>query len=111
MLLARQLVCGFVSVRKPGKLPGVVDAQDYALEYGIAALCLSHGAIKQGKRVVIADDLLATGGTAAAAAQLVQKQGGVVVGFAFVVELTDLDGRQRLRYDFGGAIIHSLLVY
>ncbi len=105
--LAYQLGAGFVPVRKPKKLPGEVERISYDLEYGSDTLEIHRDAIQPGQRVVIADDLLATGGTAAATAALVEKLGGEVVGLTFLVELTFLGGREKLaRYP-----ITSLLTY
>ena len=95
--LARELEAGFVPARKPGKLPAEVVTAEYILEYGIDALEMHADALAHGARVLIHDDLLATGGTARALAELVQGLGGVVVGCAFVVELGFLDGRRRLE--------------
>jgi adenine phosphoribosyltransferase len=95
--LAARLNAGFVPVRKPGKLPYRTDRVAYELEYGEAELEVHRDAIAPGARVVIIDDLLATGGTAQATAQLVESQGGAIVAQAFVVELTFLDGRSRLE--------------
>lgn len=86
----------FVPVRKPGKLPREVARVEYALEYGTDSLEAHRDALSAGQRVLIVDDLLATGGTAAATAQLIEELGGDVVGAAFVVELAFLDGRERL---------------
>ena len=94
--IARALGAGFVAARKPGKLPGITVGHDYALEYGTDRLEIQEGAIRPGQRVLIHDDLLATGGTGAAKVALVEAQGGVVVGTAFIVELDFLGGRQRL---------------
>jgi adenine phosphoribosyltransferase len=94
--LARELGAGFVPVRKPGKLPHETIAAEYTLEYGIDALEVHADALAGGTRVLIHDDLLATGGTAAAMAELVGELGGVVVGCAFLVELAFLGGRERL---------------
>jgi adenine phosphoribosyltransferase len=94
--LAARLNASFVPVRKPGKLPYKTDQVAYALEYGEAVLQMHVDSIKAGAKVLIVDDLLATGGTASAAAELTRRQGGVVVGFAFVVELDFLGGRQKL---------------
>jgi len=105
--LAYRLNAGFVPVRKPKKLPSEVERISYDLEYGSDTLEIHRDAIQPGQRVVIADDLLATGGTAAAAAALVEKLGGEVVGLTFLVELTFLGGRERLaRYP-----VSSLLTY
>ncbi len=105
--LAYNINAGFVPVRKPGKLPGRTHSVTYDLEYGTDALEIHEGAVPEGARVIIADDLLATGGTAEAAAALVEKVGGVVAGFSFVVELTFLNGRERLA----GHDVFSLIQY
>jgi adenine phosphoribosyltransferase len=94
--LAYALGAGFVPVRKPKKLPGERVSVTYALEYGTDTLEVHTGAIAAGHRVLIVDDLLATGGTASATAQLVERSGGKVTGFGFVVELTFLNGRKKL---------------
>ena len=105
--VAAALGLGFAPVRKPGKLPWQTHRQSYALEYGTDALEMHADAIPSGARVVIVDDLLATGGTAAATAQLVRAQQAQVAAFAFVVELTALPGRGRL----GDAAIEALIQY
>ena len=98
--LAVALGLGFVPARKPGKLPGAVVRAEYDLEYGTDVLEIHRDAIRPGQRVLVHDDLLATGGTAAAKCALVEELGGVVAGLAFVVELTFLPGRARLgTYD------------
>lgn len=94
--LARALGAGFVPVRKPGKLPGRTLSQDYALEYGRGALELQADALPAGARVLLIDDVLATGGTAAACMRLVEAAGGTVAGAAFLVEIAPLGGRERL---------------
>ncbi len=94
--LACRLDAGFVPIRKPGKLPAAVHAMEYELEYGTDRLEIHQDAFAPGSRVLIVDDLLATGGTAAAAAQLVEKTGSELIGFSFIIELTDLAGRQKL---------------
>ena len=94
--VADRLGVGFVPVRKPGKLPSSTVRQSYDLEYGSDALEIHDDAIQEGQRVLIVDDLLATGGTACAARDLVEKVGGRVVGLAFLVELQFLNGRERL---------------
>jgi adenine phosphoribosyltransferase len=94
--LAARLNASFVPVRKPGKLPAAVDRVELVTEYSRDALEMHKGSIREGAHVVVVDDVLATGGTAMAAAALVNKQGGYVVGFAFVVELGFLGGRERL---------------
>ncbi len=94
--LSARLNASFVPVRKPGKLPWKTDRVAYALEYGEAELHMHIDSIKPGARVLIVDDLLATGGTAKATADLTQRQGGIVAGYAFVVELDFLPGRKKL---------------
>jgi len=88
---------GMIMVRKQGKLPGATHKLTYNIEYGTATMEIQSGVIKKGERVLICDDLLATGGTAKAAAKLVEKLGGIVTGFAFVIELTDLKGSKAIR--------------
>src|SRR6516164_3487042 len=105
--LAYALGAGFVPVRKPKKLPAECVSVTYDLEYGTDTLEMHKDAIGNGSRVLIVDDLLATGGTASAAAQMVQNVGGTVVGLGFVIELTFLNGRQRLN----GHDVFSLLQY
>lgn len=97
MLLAHQLHVPFVLVRKSGKLPYEVISHEYALEYGTSKIEMHTDSIKPGWRVLVHDDLLATGGTAGAAASLVQKQNAEVAGFAFLVELDFLNGRKKLE--------------
>jgi|SRR5579859_5388915 adenine phosphoribosyltransferase len=98
--LAYQLNCGFVPVRKFGKLPAKTVNVEYALEYGTNVVEVHTDAIKPGQRVLIVDDLLATGGTVMAAIELVEKLGGHIAGIAFLVELTFLKGREQLQgYD------------
>ncbi len=97
---AYELGIGFVPVRKPGKLPRETVSVKYELEYGTNELFIHKDSIKPGQRVVIMDDLLATGGTAKAAAELIEQLGGVVAGFAFIIELEGLPGRKMLEgYD------------
>jgi adenine phosphoribosyltransferase len=105
--LAYALRVGFATARKPGKLPWKVSRCDYDLEYGTDALEIHVDAVKPGQRVLIHDDLLATGGTAQASVKLVEEAGGVVAGLAFLIELTDLRGRDRLQ----GQDVFSLLTY
>jgi adenine phosphoribosyltransferase len=105
--VAYLLGAGVVPVRKPGKLPARTIREEYALEYGSDALELHEGAIEPGQCVVVMDDLLATGGTAAAAGRLVGGAGGVLAGYAFLVELAFLGGRARL----GGVPVVSLIAY
>jgi len=95
--VAARLGLGFVPVRQPGKLPVPSLALDYALEYGTDTLEIDPGAIAEGQRVVLIDDLIATGGTARAAAQLLRRAGGVVDRALFVIDLPDLGGADRLR--------------
>jgi adenine phosphoribosyltransferase len=105
--LAYRLRCGFVAARKPGKLPYLTVGAKYALEYGFDALEMHVDALRGGARVLIHDDLLATGGTARAKIDLVQQLGAEVVGLAFVIELAFLNGRDRLY----GYDVHSLIQY
>ena len=105
--IARALGAGFVAARKPGKLPGATVGHDYDLEYGTDRLEIQADAIRPGQRVLIHDDLLATGGTSAAKIAIVESLGGVVVGSAFIIELDFLGGRSRLApHD-----VHSLIRY
>jgi adenine phosphoribosyltransferase len=105
--LAYRLKCGFVAARKPGKLPYLTVGAKYALEYGFDALEMHVDAVPRGARVLVHDDLLATGGTARAKIDLIEQLGAEVVGLAFVVELSFLGGRDRLYpYD-----VHSLIQY
>ena len=98
---------GFVPVRKPGKLPWEVESLEYDLEYGSNILEIHKDAIKPGQKVAIVDDLLATGGTMEAAAELIEKLGGEVVSMQFLIELEDLDGREKLtKYN-----VNSLIKY
>ncbi len=106
-VLANALGKGFVPVRKPGKLPAETERIEYALEYGTDALEMHVDAVGKGTRVLVVDDLLATGGTAAAVAKLVEKLGGTVAGLLFVVELDFLKGREKLV----GYTVRSLLHY
>lgn len=95
--IAYSLGLGFVPVRKPNKLPRETISTSYQLEYGTNTLCMHKDAIKPGQKVLIIDDLLATGGTIKAAIDLVEKLGGTVVGIGFLVELVDLKGRDLIR--------------
>lgn len=97
LLLAEQLGVPFIPARKPGKLPYDTVSHDYELEYGTASLEMHVGVVKSGMNVLIHDDLLATGGTASAAAELVQRQEGKVAGFAFIVGLDFLNGEEQLK--------------
>jgi len=94
--LAYLLGTGFIPIRKKGKLPATTLAAEYALEYGTNTIEVHADAVSQGKRVVIVDDLLATGGTAVASVNLMQQLGAIVVGLAFAIELTGLGGREQL---------------
>ncbi|MGD9694914.1 MAG: adenine phosphoribosyltransferase [Thermoleophilia bacterium] len=105
--IAQALGLGLAVARKPGKLPGSRVGREYALEYGTDTLEIHADAIRPGQKVLIHDDLLATGGTAEAACGLVEELGGVVAGIAFVVELSFLPGRERLR----GRDVLSLVAY
>ncbi len=96
MPLAYKLGVGFAPVRKPGKLPSAVHSASYELEYGSDTLELHQDAFPEGSRVLVIDDLIATGGTAAATYDLVEQSGSTVVGFGFVIELLALDGRRKL---------------
>jgi len=105
--LAYRLGCGFAAARKPGKLPYLTVGAKYALEYGFDALEMHVDAVTRGSRVLVHDDLLATGGTARAKIDLVEQLGAEVVGVAFVIELAFLSGRDKLY----GYDIHSLIQY
>jgi adenine phosphoribosyltransferase len=105
--VAVEVGAGFILARKPGKLPREVASMEYALEYGVDALEVHADAIRDGSRVLVLDDLLATGGTASALCGLVERAGGTVAGCAFVIELAFLGGREQLEdYD-----VHSLISY
>ena len=107
MPLAYQLGLGFIPIRKPGKLPAETISESYALEYGTNSLEIHVDAIEAGQKVLIVDDLLATGGTAKATCNLIEKLGGTVAGLAFAIELNFLKGREQLvGYD-----IFSLMQY
>lgn len=105
--LAQRLKAGFVPVRKPGKLPADCFEVKYSLEYGSNSLAIHRDAISIGERVLIVDDLLATGGTAAATVSLVRQLGGEIVGLDFLVELKGLGGREKLA----GQTVHSMILY
>jgi len=105
--LACRLGCGFVPARKPGKLPWRTVAVKYALEYGFDQLEVHADSIRAGQRVLVHDDVLATGGTAKATVELVEQLGGIVVGLPFIIELAFLNGRERLD----GYDIFSLIEY
>ena len=95
--IAHQLSVGFVPIRKKGKLPGATVAQAYTLEYGEAVMEVHDDAITAGERILVVDDLLATGGTAEAGIKLIERLGGQIVGCAFVIDLPDLGGRKKLE--------------
>ena len=105
--VALALGIGFVPIRKAGKLPSETEREEYALEYGTAIIEIHKDALLAGQRVLIIDDLLATGGTAAASARLIEKLGGKVIGLSFLIELGFLPGREALT----GYSVHSLLTY
>ncbi len=105
--VALALGVGFVPIRKAGKLPSETEREEYALEYGTAVVEIHRDAVQPNQRVLIVDDLLATGGTAAAAVRLVQKLGGTVIGLSFLIELGFLPGRTALS----GYEVRSLLTY
>jgi adenine phosphoribosyltransferase len=105
--VAQRINAGFIPIRKPGKLPSKTLKESYALEYGTDALEVHEDAVDKGQRVLIVDDVLATGGTAAAAAQLVRKLGGDLHGLAFLIELEFLNGRSKL----GSEDVFSVLQY
>ena len=104
--IAHQLSVGFVPVRKKGKLPGAVISEDYALEYGDAVVEIHDDAIQPGEKVLLVDDLLATGGTAEAGLKLIERLGGEVIGCAFIIDLPDLGGRAKL--ESLGMEVHAL---
>jgi len=95
--IAHQLGTGFVPVRKKGKLPGTTISQDYKLEYGEAILEIHDDAIEAGERILLVDDLLATGGTAEAGIKLIERLGGDIIGCSFIVDLPELGGRKKLQ--------------
>lgn len=106
-MLAEKLNAGFVPIRKPGKLPAETVKEIYELEYGSDSIEIHKDAIKPGEKILIHDDLLATGGTAKAAADLIEKLGGEIVQLSFIIELSFLNGREKLKnYE-----VNSLIVY
>ncbi len=107
--VADRLGCGFVPIRKKGKLPWKTIGQEYTLEYGVDTIEIHEDAIKPGQRILIVDDLVATGGTAEAAVKLVRRSGGVVMGAAFVIDLPEIGGAKLLR-DMGIAV-HTLMAF
>jgi len=107
--IAHQLSVGFVPIRKKGKLPGATISQGYTLEYGEAIVELHDDAIQPGEKILLVDDLLATGGTAEAGIKLVERLGGEIVSCAFVIDLPDLGGSDRLRAM--GMEVHALCTF
>ncbi|WGW03483.1 adenine phosphoribosyltransferase [Tropicibacter oceani] len=107
--IAHQLSAGFVPIRKKGKLPGAVISEEYKLEYGEAVVEIHDDAIQPGEKILLVDDLLATGGTAEAGIKLVERLGGEIIGCAFIVDLPDLGGHKRLK-DMGMEV-HTLCTY
>jgi adenine phosphoribosyltransferase len=105
--VAERLGAGFVPVRKPGKLPAATVREDYQLEYGTDALEIHRDAVYEGERVLLVDDVIATGGTAAAAVRLLRELGADVVGFSVFIELAFLDGAKKLD----GVPLHALIQY
>ena len=105
--VANQLGAGFVPIRKPGKLPSKTHREEYALEYGTDGLEIHCDAVRAGQRVLIVDDVLATGGTARAASELVRRVSGELVGMSFLIELNFLKGREKLT----GDAVYSVLQY
>lgn len=95
--IAHQLGTGFVPIRKKGKLPGTTISQDYKLEYGEAIVEIHDDAIEAGERILVVDDLLATGGTAEAGIKLIERLGGDIIGCSFIVDLPELGGRKKLE--------------
>ena len=104
--VADRLGVGFIPVRKPGKLPSQTVKASYELEYGVDSLEMHDDAVTAGERILIVDDLLATGGTAQATVGLVRQSGAKVVGLSFLIELTDLDGRSKLDGEDVSAVLH-----
>jgi adenine phosphoribosyltransferase len=107
--IAHQLSVGFVPVRKKGKLPGTVISEEYTLEYGEAVVEIHDDAIQPGEKILLVDDLLATGGTAEAGLKLIERLGGEVIGCAFIIDLPDLGGRKRL--EAMGMDVHALCAF
>ena len=107
--IADRLGCGFVPIRKKGKLPWRTIGQEYTLEYGVDIIEIHEDAIKPGERILIVDDLVATGGTAEAAAKLIRRSGGVIVGATFIVDLPELGGAKLLGTH--GIKSHALMAF
>ena len=106
--LAQDLHAGFVPIRKPGKLPADTISATYALEYGEDTIEMHSDAFEEGARILIHDDLIATGGSALAATQLVEELGGIVIGYSFIIELKALQGKEKLPADVDKEILISL---
>jgi len=106
--IALELGCGFTPIRKKGKLPWQTDSEDYSLEYGTATIEMHKDALNKGERVLLLDDVLATGGTISAAARLVEKQGALVSGMVFLIELDFLQGRKNIKVN---CPVHSIVHY
>jgi adenine phosphoribosyltransferase len=107
--IADRLGCGFVPIRKKGKLPWKTIGQEYTLEYGVDSIEIHEDAIEKGQRILIIDDLIATGGTAEAAAKLVRRSGGDIIGAAFVIDLPELGGAKKL--ESLGIKVHALMAF
>ncbi len=107
--IADRLECGFIPIRKKGKLPWKTIGQEYTLEYGVDVIEMHEDAVRAGQRILIVDDLIATGGTAEAAAKLIQRSGGKVVGATFIIDLPDLGGVKRLAAH--GVESHALIAF
>ncbi|MFP7673777.1 adenine phosphoribosyltransferase [Marivita sp. S0852] len=107
--IAHQLSAGFVPIRKKGKLPGAVISEEYTLEYGDAVMEVHDDAIQAGEKILLVDDLLATGGTAEAGLKLIERLGGETIGCAFVIDLPELGGRARL--EAMGMDVHALCAF
>ncbi len=107
--IADRLGCGFIPLRKRGKLPWKTIGQEYTLEYGVDTIEIHEDAIRDGERILIVDDLIATGGTAEAAVKLVRRSGGKVMGATFIIDLPDLGGLQKIR-DLG-VDVHVLMTF
>jgi adenine phosphoribosyltransferase len=107
--IADRLGCGFIPVRKKGKLPWKTISQDYALEYGTDTIEMHEDALAHGNRVLLVDDLIATGGTAGAAVKLIRRLGGLIVGAAFIVDLPELGGAKAVAAE--GIAVHTLISF
>ncbi|PID63863.1 MAG: adenine phosphoribosyltransferase [Gammaproteobacteria bacterium] len=107
--IAHQLSVGFVPIRKAGKLPGERMGESYTLEYGEAVMEMHHGAVSEGERVLLVDDLIATGGTCEAGVKLIRRAGGEIVGSAFIIDLPHLGGHQKIKAM--GVDVHTLVAF